>query len=74
MVKQTPLSRTINVMPQSLSKAWNLGYRNIMLEIDSLMMIKMLTTNMICLPFLYTFVINYRELLTRSWRVNLQHV
>ncbi len=45
-----------------------------MLEIDSLMVIKMLTINMICLFLLSTLVLDCRELLTCSWWVTPQHV
>ena len=35
---------------QGLTSAWNMDYKQIILEIDSLMVIQMLITNMECMP------------------------
>ena len=57
-----------------LSKAWDMGYKNIILEIDSLIIVNMLITNMVCLPLLSALIDDCRELLKRPWRVIPRHI
>ena len=59
---------------QGLTSAWNIGYKQIILEIDSLMVIKMITTNMECMPLVSTLVFYCRPLLMRDWRVISHHI
>ena len=51
-----------------------MGYKNIILEIDSLIVANMLITNMICLPLLSTLIDDCKELLKRPWRVIPRHI
>ncbi len=51
-----------------------MGYKQIILEIDSLMVIKMLTTNMECMPLVSTLVFDCRDLLMSDWRVIPHHI
>ena len=44
------------------------------LEIDSLIVVNRLTTNMVCLPLVSTLIDDYRELLRSLWLVISQHI
>ncbi len=54
------------VIRQGLSKEWIMGHKRIILEIISLMVVKMLTTNNVCMPLLSTFVNYCMEFLNRT--------
>ena len=57
-----------------LSNAWDMGYKNIILEIDSLIVVNMLITNIVCLPLLSTLIDDCKALLKRPWRVIPRHI
>jgi ribonuclease HI len=42
---------------QGLTSAWNMGYKQIILEIDSLMVIKMIATNMYAIDIYSCFLL-----------------
>jgi hypothetical protein len=44
------------------------------LEIDSLIVVNRLTTNMVCLPLVSTLIDDYRELLRSPWLVISQYI
>ena len=50
-----------------------MGYRQIILKIDSLMVVKMVSTSMDCLLLMSTLVFYCRDLLPSAWRVIPQH-
>ena len=70
----TSVQAEIQMVRFGLSKAWDMGYKNIILETDSLIVVNMLTTNMVCLHLLSTLIDDCKKLLRRPWRVIPQHI
>ena len=64
----------LGVVHQGLILAWNLGFRFINLEIDSMTVLSQLTTNKDISPDAIPLISNCKNLMERDWTVQVYHI
>ena len=59
---------------EGLLLAWNLGFRFIHLEIDSMIVLSWLTNNNDILPVINPILCDFRNLMEHNWTIQVYHI